>query len=173
MTKTYICQIKACDLLHENPDLRQLFSSTQCSPLKSKPLPYELCFPSIHTIVEQIEQILKESQNKDKIETIYIATDSDNQTLWQQIHEKLSDVTIITPTKTYTTSGEVLDAKPPNLTQDIYLLSYSNQFIGNCISSFSGFVSRYRTYNLHFGQMTQFFSEQLLEEKSHSIKTEL
>lgn len=166
-------QLKACDLLHENPDLHQLFSSTQCSPEKSNPLPYELCLPPFQTIVEQIEQIIEESKTRDRIETIYIATDNNNETLWQLLSEKLPEVTIIAPTKTYSSSGEISEAKAPNLIQDIYLLSYSNQFIGNCISSFSGFVSRYRNFNLNFEQTTHFFAEQLLDKSSYLIKTEL
>lgn len=155
--------------------MNQLFSSEQCSdPKSSKPLPYELCYPSFESIVQQIERNIKETQNKDKIEIIYIATDNNNQTLWHLIHKRFSEMTLICPTITISSSGVMTDHKPPDLITDIYLLSYSNQFIGNCISSFSAFVSRYRKYNLNFKQMTHFFSEQKLYENSNfNIKDEL
>ena len=168
-------KVKACDLLKENPDLHQLFSSIQCSPDKVNALPFELCFPTTNTIIEQMEQIVKESQNTaNKIETIYIATDNNNETLWQTIHERLKGVTIIAPTITIWQSGEKSEAKPPNVITDLYLLSYGNHFIGNCISSFSAFVSRFRIHNLHFNLKTHFFNQHMITtDNSYSKKEEL
>lgn len=170
----YLYQIKACDLLRENTEMTQLFSSQQCQPSEASPhpLPYELCFPPFEQIIEQINQTLTDSLTKDKIETIYIATDNDNETLWQRIHQSLPNITLITPSITMSPSG-VSKHSPPTVITDIYLMSYANQFIGNCISSFSAFASRLRIYNLNFINSTKFFSQNKLYENLSPIRDEL
>jgi peptide-O-fucosyltransferase len=155
--------------------MTQLFSSQQCKSSETKhiPLPFDLCLPSFETIIKQIKQTLKESLTKDKIETIYMATDKDNETLWHIIHENVPNITLITPTITISSSGVVSKHKPPDLITDIQIMSYSNSFIGNCISSFSAFVSRLRIYNLNFNKTTQFFSQNKLYQNFNLIKDEL
>ncbi|CAG2163446.1 unnamed protein product [Oppiella nova] len=117
--------LKACDLLKENPNMNQLFSSQQCSPVSHHsphiPLPYELCFPTFHTIVQQIKQTISESE--EQIETIYIATDNNNQTLWQLIHESVPNMTLITPTKTMWSSG-VKNKSKPFISQPIIIIKH-------------------------------------------------
>lgn len=118
-----------------------------------------ICNPTLDIIVDQIETILKSSSNEIKV--VYIATDNDNETLWQKMYSRLSKVVLITPSKTF--SKEITYHVPPTPIIDAYLMTYANYFIGNCISSFSGFVSRLRTFNLHFNHSTAFFAENLID----------
>ncbi|XP_054154275.1 GDP-fucose protein O-fucosyltransferase 1-like [Oppia nitens] len=163
--------IKACELLKANPDLPQLFSSQQCSPKSSSnPLPYELCYPSIGTIVDQIFRVTSESQ----IDIVYVATDNNNETLWQLIHDMIPNITLITPTKTLWSTGYITDHKPPNdIIIDVYLLSYANHLIANCISSFSAFATRFRSHVLYLRHLTEFFAEQTLDDDLHLLRDEL
>ncbi|RWS09139.1 GDP-fucose protein O-fucosyltransferase 1-like protein [Dinothrombium tinctorium] len=167
--------IQACKLLKENA-MSEFFSSQQCTAKLGREarisLPYELCNPSFKTIVDYLSEALNYESNVHKIETVYIATDSDNKKLWEKLKRSFKNITFITPTTTYGTET-VKKYKPPHYIVDIYLMTYSNFFIGNCISSFTAFASRIRTFNLHLGKATKFFGEMLLYENYNFVKDEL
>ncbi len=146
--------------------MNQLFSSDQCIQrygvdLKEFKLPYELCSHSVDTIIEDINRALTEVNNQ-KLEVVYIATDYDDHSVWQKIHKKLPEVTLITPTATYIKNNITRGYNQAHYIIDTYLLSYSNYFIGNCVSSFSAFASRIRLHSFHFDKTTHFFASDLL-----------
>lgn len=138
--------------------MTQLFSSQQCNPPEhSVPLPYELCLPSHHIITDEIKRAL-ESLKNENIQFVYISTDYDNRTLWEEMHKHLPHVTLITPTVVISNSGKVTQHNQPKIMIDIYLLSSARHFIANCVSSFSAFVSRIRTYNNHYKGSTSYLA---------------
>ena len=143
----------ACNLLNSQP-MRQLFSSAQCFPDKNRDIPYDACIQNQNQIADDIKYAIE----KYHIPTVYIATDKDDVHMWQFLYQKLQqdvrDIKIITPSRTYPTEGESSE-RLPDFIEDIAILSESDHFIGNCISSFSAFVSRTRSRS---GKTTSFFS---------------
>lgn len=142
--------------------MKQLFSSQQCfgENKNNRAVTFDLCMPSSTQIINSIRSELNEyNQNShhEPIKHIYIATDFDNETLWIDLHRNIPDMTVIAPTITIKPDGTQTRHQSSHFITDIYLMSYSNLFIGNCISSFTAFVSRYRLYNLHFHTTTRFF----------------
>ena len=165
----YLLQADACELLKTN-EMNQLFSSHQCTHNleinKSKiRLPYELCYQSMDQIVKDITQAVTDKFNVHQINIVYISSDRDDQLVWHSLSERLPHLTIVSPT-TSLYGGEVIDQieTPPRFMIDLYLLSYANYFVGNCISSFSAFPSRLRTYSFHLNRTTKFFAQDILED---------
>ncbi|KAF7487857.1 GDP-fucose protein O-fucosyltransferase 1 [Sarcoptes scabiei] len=168
--------VRACELIHSNPDLKQLFSSQQClgSPNLNRKINFDLCLPSLKQIVDKIRSSLKaydnqrSSNNKQSIEYLYIATDHNDDSFWLDLNRTLSNdpitsnLTLIVPSMTFHmhngTFSNALNHNEIDFISDIYLLSNANLFIGNCISSFTAFISRFRLYRLHFDQTTFFFA---------------
>lgn len=150
--------------------MNQLFSSDQCTrknaaEYKKFKLPFELCSHSVNTIIRDINRSLSDAENKHPLKVVYIATDNDDESLWEQIHAKIPDVTLITPTATYFKNNITRGFAQPHYIIDIYLLTYSNYFIGNCVSSFSAFPARTRIHGFHFDKTTRFFASSLLKKK--------
>ncbi|XP_053211469.1 GDP-fucose protein O-fucosyltransferase 1-like [Panonychus citri] len=169
--------VKACSLLKEN-DMSQLFSSNQCTnragiKLNEIKLPYEVCSHSVRTIIKDIKRALTDGENTHRLEVIYVATDYNNELVWDEIHRQLPDVKLVTPTLTYHNGTITRKHSPPHYIIDTYLLAYSNYFIGNCISSFSAFASRIRLQSFRFNRTTQFFANDLLYPDQLSFKDEL
>lgn len=136
----------ACNLLIEHP-MSQLFSSHQCHKSQSH-LPHDLCLHSEEQIVHDLLTVWHETN----ISTIYVATDDDDHELWKRLHHKLSaeipDLTLMTPILTYSSwhpKGKIT-GRYPAIIEDLVILSQAEHFIGNCISSFSAFVSRTRQW---------------------------
>lgn len=171
---------RACELIKSNADLKTLFSSQQClngdnyaqsGPRAPPFVTYDLCLPSAEQLVASIRYAL-DGHNAYRhpeapIQYLYIATDLDNRALWTALHDQLNregfNLTLITPSETIHVNGTVTKhplnlPSPPHFMVDLHLLSTANVFLGNCISSFSAFASRYRLYNLHFEQSTHFFA---------------
>lgn len=128
-----------------------------------KTITFDLCLPSDDQIIDAIKLSLKtyNEEYQEQIKHIYIATDFDNRTLWLMLNKTLSPLTLITPSLTLnpeTAIGQNRIETAPHFIIDLYLLSHGNAFIGNCISSFSAFVSRFRLHRLHFFQTTHFFA---------------
>lgn len=148
---------KACDLLRSNQGLTQLFSSNQCTgyPLDGttyeQKLQFDTCLPSFDTIVSRLNETLNTYKIKRGIElkVVHIATDFNDRNLWKQLREFFPLVRF-----TITASDHEIVS---NTMIDIYLMTYAEVFIGNCISSFSAFPARIRSEQLHletfyFGQ---------------------
>lgn len=152
---------RACTLLKENL-MRTMFSSSQCSD-GDKILPAQLCIQDIIFVTEVIRELLTETNFSD----VYIASDLNDKAAWQSIYQSLSavvkDLRLFTPSQVY---GDAITFKnqPVHFLTDLYLLSKSDIFIGNCISSFSAFVSRIRTLSSHKPKnSTRFFGSEFLE----------
>ncbi|RWS22248.1 GDP-fucose protein O-fucosyltransferase 1-like protein, partial [Leptotrombidium deliense] len=168
-------QIKACNLLKEN-EMTQFFSSHQCATemyeASRRPLPYELCHPSFRTIANYISEALKNEKNIHQIEIIYFSTDFDDKSLFKNLKREFPNITLITPSTTYS-DKKFTGFTPPHYIIDLYLMVYSNFFIGNCISSFTAFASRIRVHNFHFRETTKFFADLLLYKNYDFMKDEL
>jgi peptide-O-fucosyltransferase len=122
----FIFQSRVCDLVGESS---QLFSSPQCLGYRNEygKLTQEMCFPSTSTIIKQIKRAVK----KIKATSVFVASDRNH--LLSELATSLKQMGVVV-TK--------LDEESPHL--DLAILSESNIFIGNCISSFSSFVKRSR-----------------------------
>jgi len=140
---------RACNLLKES-DLKVLFSSGQCFPGTSlKGIPFELCFQTPEQVIRELEDILTTTS----ITTIYFATDEDDREDFLLIYKSLSkrfpSITLLTPSTRFSSrfpSG-IKKEPTPTFIQDLVILSEADYFLGNCISSFSAFVSRTRKWN--------------------------
>src|SRR5699024_10504016 len=110
-----------------------------------------LCLPSTEQMISAVRQALdryNSANQRDPVRHLYIAADYANQTVWQELKTTFPDLTVLAPG---------MDHQPHFLT-DLYLLSHANVFVGNCISSFSAFVSRLRVYRFPFFETTHFFA---------------
>lgn len=158
----------ACSLLEEHR-MHQLFSSRQCTTGKKiDGLSYSLCLPNLDKIALDIARILRESNAN----VVYIATDKDEYEDWTNLYRILSktssNLVMITPSWTFSTSfptGKAVD-KSPTLIQDLVILTESDHFIGNCISSFTGVVTRSRKWQ-GSPSPTTFFAEDGLVSVDH------
>lgn len=171
---------RACDLIKTNTDLSQLFSSAQCLGENNSNyhLEYELCMPSSEGIIEDIRTVLNgynEQHIEDPIKHLHIATDYNNETLWRQIYDAFDgQLSVIGPqSRISALSGEVTFHSPPPFITDLYLLSYANAMLGNCISSFSAFATRYRHHHFHFYNTTHFFHKVVYQKQSTKTREEL
>lgn len=145
----------ACRHLLEENQLRQLFSSNQCTGYEQPQdfkLSYETCLPSRFHIVDRLKSILaklRESSGQE-IKTVHIATDKNDPSLWTLLSRKLPEVEFL------------LEPKKPGIHQalvDLYLMAHADGFIGNCISSFSAFAARIRTEQLGKSSSTFYFGQ--------------
>lgn len=167
--------VRACELIHDNTDLKQLFSSQQCMGDKNKltwkdRITFDLCLPSTQQVLDGILNSLSryndQKMEEDKIKYIYIATNHNNESLWLRLNETICHpsrptITLITPTITFYCDQKQKfkeNKDSPHFLTDLYLSSYANAFIGNCISSFSAFITRYRLNRLHFFHTTSHFA---------------
>lgn len=169
----------ACKLLESEQDMKVLFSSQQCTndlPLlkQEDSLPYGLCLPPKDIVIKDIGNALKLVNRTDKALAVYIATDSDDLDLWDRLTKLHPSIKFITPSATYKDQKIYYHTRPSPII-DIYLLTYSDYFIGNCISSFSAFCSRQRLSRLKLAKpSTSFFALNLLESPNfETTKTEL
>ena len=119
---------KACEHISSS---NHLFSSPQCLGYRNEngELYHELCIPSDSTIVKQIKKAVK------KVGAVAIFIASDNDFMIRLLSEKLKNLGV---SLHHQDEGDSI----PHL--DLAILSRSNFFIGNCISSFSAFVKRSR-----------------------------
>lgn len=117
---------RACE--HVN-STNQLFSSPQCLGYRNEngALSRELCMPSEKTIVKQIKKAVK------KVNAVSIFIASDNDHMLKTLRDKIPGVRVL---------KQKNGSANPHL--DLAILTKSNFFIGNCVSSFTSFVKRYR-----------------------------
>lgn len=117
---------RAC--VHVN-STNQLFSSPQCLGYRNEngELSRELCLPSEQTIIRQIKKAIK------KVDAVAVFVASDHDFMLSLLKDKLNTVEVFRQEE-----GESISHL------DLAILAKSNFFIGNCVSSFSAFVKRYR-----------------------------
>lgn len=156
---------KTCNLLVEN-SMERLFSSSQCNRDSMSYLPFQLCIQDIGLVTKTIGRALS-SRN---ISTVFIASDIDDKRSWQSVYDTLKTtnphITLHTPTRVY--GNQKTYNKPTHFLTDLFVLSTSDIFVGNCISSFSAFVSRMRIYSLKLSKKkSTFFGVEYLNEKGH------
>ncbi len=121
---------------HISPDHHNYMASPQCLDEDPKrKLSKSLCFPSKELILNQLEHVVKNKFNK-QIRHIYIATDKDPiiNEIKNRLNSVVKDLNIV-----------FYDPWLPLL--DIAIMTKSEFFIGNCVSSFTSFVKRDRDIN--------------------------
>lgn len=128
--------VRACEHVK---DLDNLFASPQCLGYRNEKgaLTSDICFPTKDLIFKKIKRVIKmvKEQNKsNEIKSIFVASDSNH--MIQELNDGLKRMNV----KAYK-----LPESDPHL--DLAILGQSNQFIGNCVSSFTAFVKRERDAN--------------------------
>ncbi|KAG1680029.1 GDP-fucose protein O-fucosyltransferase 1 [Nymphon striatum] len=118
--------VRACEHIKNSPNM---FAAPQCLGYNSEfgLGTHDLCFPSTKSILDTLRQKVT------AIKAINVFVASDNDHLIDEIQNGLQDLKI---------KAVKLDVNDPHV--DLAILGLSNHFIGNCISSFSGFVKRER-----------------------------
>jgi peptide-O-fucosyltransferase len=107
-----------------------------------------LCYQKVKDVARDITSAIKNTS----ITTIYIATDvqieEDMRLLYDELAQENPEVLLINPTRTLSSSiqSDLTQDSPPNFLQDLVILSEADLFLGNCISSYSAFISRLRKW---------------------------
>lgn len=108
-------------------DQPNYMASPQCLLNSGRKVSGEMCFPSTEEVLRLLGKVVKETGAK----IVYVATDKNP--FIKEIESAL---------KEYQVSVFHQDPWLPQL--DLYILGQSDHFIGNCISSFTSFVTRER-----------------------------
>ncbi|CAD5118937.1 DgyrCDS7612 [Dimorphilus gyrociliatus] len=118
----------ACEHVEEGGS--NFFSSAQCLGYDQQhgKISKELCFPSKKTILKQVEEAVK----KTKAKSLFVAADKDHMINEFRKHLKQYKVNVVKYTSNY-----------PQV--DLAILSSSDLYIANCVSSFSAFTVRHRS----------------------------
>jgi peptide-O-fucosyltransferase len=113
-----------------------------------------MCYPSTETIIKQLKRAIK----KIKATSVFVASDRNH--LLSELSKSLKNMGV---------TVNKLDIDSPHI--DLAILSQSNIFFGNCISSFSSFVKRSR--DVH-GLPTEFwgFPPNMLTKESINLYSE-
>ncbi|OWF42645.1 GDP-fucose protein O-fucosyltransferase 1-like [Mizuhopecten yessoensis] len=119
--------VKACEHIKDSPNM---FAAAQCIGYNGEygKTTKEMCYPSDDTIVRQVKNAVK----RIKAKGVFVATDSRD--LIEKMSKAMKNVKFAK-----------LSEKNPHV--DLAILGKADHFIGNCISTFSGFVKRERDYN--------------------------
>jgi peptide-O-fucosyltransferase len=120
-----------CKALHEGHKVPQMFASPQCLGYHNElgTLTPQICQPSPELILQNIDEIVGSIGAK----AVFVASDRDHMIV--DINDKLSKRGV---------KAFKLDSDEPYL--DLAILSLSDHFIGNCVSTFTSFVSRAREF---------------------------
>lgn len=131
--------IRACEHVRNSPNL---FSAAQCVGYSNEygNVTMEICLPTRDIIVRQIRKFLKDYKAKHiasptdvrEIRTIFVASDSNH--MIDELNRSFHRMGV--------TAVRYKDSNPH---VDLAILGMANHFIGNCVSSFTAFVSRGRT----------------------------
>lgn len=154
----------ACEHLKTN-EISQLFSSRQCKEYnitgqssESGILKYETCLPTFERLAQTLEQTIRYHRKSISIKIVHIATDYDDQELWQKFKSRFPQIKfVINPKASETMMGAMVD---------ISLMTHADIFIGNCISSFSAFPARTRAEQLHLKLRTSYIGQSFDSEQS-------
>lgn len=117
---------------HISSEYTNYMASPQCLDNSDKKLSKNLCFPSKNIILDQLEYTIKTKLNK-SIRHIYVATDKDP--MLNDIKNRLKNIV---------EDLNVVFHDPWLPVTDLAIMTKSDYFIGNCVSSFTSFVKRYR-----------------------------
>ena len=135
--------VRACRAHTENTyESYPFMSSSQCLSSRNSKFTREICAPDISTIKNQIVSLLKNSPKSYKY--LYLGLDvaepkkrKDYLTKFQNLMvENELDIKVLM----------LVDENWP--LKDLLVMSYSDHFIGSCVSSFSHFVRKYREFVL-------------------------
>lgn len=125
---------RACEHVKDE-STSSFFASPQCvQPGSKEKLTHQMCLPPKSEILKKTKKIVK----KAKATRVFVATDNDP--MIKELTEALKSLKVSVHRRD--PSDEVND---PIL--DLAILTMSNHFIGNCVSSFTSFVTRYREVN--------------------------
>jgi peptide-O-fucosyltransferase len=121
-----------CKALHEGHKLQQLFASPQCLGYNNElgTLTPQICQPSPELILQNIDEIVGSIGAR----AVFVASDRDH--MITDINDKLAKRGV---------KAFKLDSDD-DLYIDLAILSLSDHFIGNCVSTFTSFVSRAREF---------------------------
>jgi len=117
---------RACEHVEQAPNL---FAAPQCLGYHNEhgKANLELCFPSKQTIFKQVKRMVKDI----KARSVFVASDHDY--MIEELNHALKKLKV---------RAYHLELSNPHI--DLAILGRANHFIGNCISTFSGFVKRER-----------------------------
>ncbi|TRY63944.1 hypothetical protein TCAL_03580 [Tigriopus californicus] len=118
---------RACEFVKSAPNL---FASAQCLGYRNErgSLTEEMCQPSEEIIVKHLRRLLKRMKD---VKKVFVASDHDHMTRTLGKYFQKTDLIFIKPNE-----------DQPHV--DLAILGRANHFVGNCVSSFSGFVKRER-----------------------------
>uniref|UniRef100_A0A7E4ZW71 GDP-fucose protein O-fucosyltransferase 1 n=1 Tax=Panagrellus redivivus TaxID=6233 RepID=A0A7E4ZW71_PANRE len=135
---------RVCDHLKPHTKSRaQLFASAQCIGYNGEKgvLTHEVCQPSEATVLDEVENYVASLGAK----SVFVSSDRDH--LIPELNDRL---------KRYNAKAVKLDNDDPHVS--LAILTRADHFIGNCISTFSAFVSRSREFGpLQAFRSTSFF----------------
>lgn len=120
---------------HINEDFQNYMASPQCLDNSNNKLSKSLCLPTKEIILNQLEHVFTNKLNK-SIRHIYIATDKDP--MLNEIKNRLNGIV---------NNLNVVFHDPWLPILDLAIMTKSDYFIGNCVSSFTSFVKRDRDIN--------------------------
>ncbi|XP_020616507.1 GDP-fucose protein O-fucosyltransferase 1-like [Orbicella faveolata] len=125
---------RACEHV-KDPHTTSFFASPQCiQPGSNKKLTYEMCFPPKSEILKKTKKIVK----KAKAKRVFVATDNDP--MIKELSNALKSLKVSVHRRD--PSDEISDP-----IVELAVLTMADHFIGNCVSSFTSFVTRYRAVN--------------------------
>ena len=120
-----------CKTIRDGNRLNQLFASPQCLGYYNEHglLTPQICDPSPEVILQNVEDVVASLGAK----SIFVASDRDH--MITDLNDRLANRGV---------KAHRLESDDTFV--DLAILSLSDHFIGNCISTFSSFVSRTREY---------------------------
>lgn len=137
--------VRVCE--HVDPT-RNLFASAQClgEPIQDVPLSKEMCAPSEQTVLNQIVEVVGRSGAK----SVFVSSDRDH--MIPEINEALS---------AYDIKAYKLDDNDAFVS--LAILELADEFIGNCVSTFSSVVSRSRSHKWNKPRPSHFWGYRKLD----------